>query len=172
MSGAIAGTFADFKLIRTRDVVQIVIEVPREKADTALAALGGLPKPGAEQWVALAPLNTAAVEHDRKAQAQSPAEPLERKPLSLASKVALTCAHGTFQKFLRRSHPRAWAKAADDARRVQGLSAHTDDIAAGTVRYICGVASRSEITPGSDADGIWRTLEADYHHWSRTGGAA
>lgn len=169
---AIAGTFADFKLIRTRDVVQIVIEVPREKADTALAALGGLPKPGAEQWVALAPLNPAAVEHDRRSQAQPPAEPLERKPLSLASKVAITCGELSFANFLRiGAHAQRWASWQDHAAGWQKPASYAD-VAALVVRDLCGVTSRSEITAGSGAEGVWRSLEADYHHWQRTGAAA
>src|SRR4051794_33494293 len=62
---AIQGTFADFKLVKTRRTVQIVIEVPIEQADQALAALGGLPQPAEEKWVAVARINGAAtfIEH-------------------------------------------------------------------------------------------------------------
>jgi hypothetical protein len=42
---ATQGTFSDFRLIKGRKVCQIVIEVPIEQADQALAALGGLPQP-------------------------------------------------------------------------------------------------------------------------------
>jgi hypothetical protein len=52
------GTFADFRLIKGRKVCQIVIEVPIEQADQALAALGGLPQPATEAWVAIARLET------------------------------------------------------------------------------------------------------------------
>jgi predicted metalloenzyme YecM len=53
------GTFADFRLIKGRKVCQIVIEVPIEQADQALAALGGLPQPMQQRygwpWPALRP---------------------------------------------------------------------------------------------------------------------
>jgi hypothetical protein len=52
------GTFADFRLIKGRKVCQIVIEVPIEQADQALSALGGLPQPATEAWVAIARLET------------------------------------------------------------------------------------------------------------------
>src|SRR3954466_2743835 len=52
------GTFADFRLIKGRKVCQIVIEVPIEQADQALAALGGFPQPATEAWVAIARLET------------------------------------------------------------------------------------------------------------------
>jgi hypothetical protein len=36
---AIKGTFSDFKLIKTRKLAQLIIEIPIELADSALAAL-------------------------------------------------------------------------------------------------------------------------------------
>ena len=51
------GTFADFKLIKSRSTAQLVIEIPIEAADAALLALGGVPLPGKECWVAIARLN-------------------------------------------------------------------------------------------------------------------
>lgn len=53
-------TFADFRLIKGRKVAQLVFEVAIEKADEALAALGGLPQPAEEKWVAIARLETKA----------------------------------------------------------------------------------------------------------------
>jgi hypothetical protein len=55
---ATQGTFSDFRLIKGRKVCQIVIEVPIEQADQALVALGGLPQPATEAWVAIARLET------------------------------------------------------------------------------------------------------------------
>src|SRR4051812_4591789 len=53
-------TFSDFRLVKGRKVAQLVFEVPIEQADQALAALGGLPQPATEAWVALARLETKA----------------------------------------------------------------------------------------------------------------
>ena len=52
----IAACFSDFRLVKGRKVYQIVCEVPMERANAALAALGGLPNPHYERWVAIAPL--------------------------------------------------------------------------------------------------------------------
>jgi hypothetical protein len=140
---------------------------PKDAAD-AFAMFG---KPGSP--AALARItNQAAVEHDRKAQAQPPAEPLERKPLSLASKVALVCNEMSFKQFLS-SGPFAkrWKHWRDESSRWDkpaGLS----DVAALVVRDLCGVSSRSEIVPGSAAEAVWQTIETSYHHWQRTGAAA
>lgn len=37
---AISGTFADFKLIKTRSVAQLVIEIPIEQSKKAIDAFG------------------------------------------------------------------------------------------------------------------------------------
>lgn len=39
--GAFKGTFSDLKLIKTRSVAQVVIEIPIEEADKALSPPGG-----------------------------------------------------------------------------------------------------------------------------------
>lgn len=52
---AVAGTFAEFRQVKTRGVLQIVVEVPIERAKGVLDLLG-FPQLGEEQWVAVAPL--------------------------------------------------------------------------------------------------------------------
>jgi hypothetical protein len=148
--------------------IRVVIDVEPTNRDAAFALFD---RPGAS--LAIARLSDgAAVEHDRKAQAQPPAELLKRKPLSLASKVALVCDEVSFQRFLQTGlYARRWSFWRDHA---AGWTkpALWSDIAALVIREICGVTSRSEITPGSDAERIWRSVEADYHDWQRTGAAA
>lgn len=58
---AILATFADFKLVKSRAVAQLVFEVPVEQADAALTALGGLPRADLERWAGIAPLDKTAV---------------------------------------------------------------------------------------------------------------
>lgn len=52
---AIQGSFADYKLVKTRSVLQLVIEVPVENQAEVFAALG-YPMPGEETHVAVARL--------------------------------------------------------------------------------------------------------------------
>lgn len=59
---AFKATYSDLKFIKTRNSVQIVLEVPREAASEALLVLGGMPNPAAETWVAVARLNNAEEE--------------------------------------------------------------------------------------------------------------
>ena len=58
---AIMGTFSNFKIVPTRKLVQVIIEIPIEKADEALRALGGIPMSDQERWVAI-----ARIESDEK----------------------------------------------------------------------------------------------------------
>jgi len=54
---AIQGTYADFKIVKTRSVAQMIIEVPLESANSVVEMFG-LPRPNEELWVAVAALHT------------------------------------------------------------------------------------------------------------------
>ena len=54
---AIDGSYADFKLVKTRSVCQLVVEIPIERAEEAIRKFG-IPQPGQEIPVALARLQT------------------------------------------------------------------------------------------------------------------
>ena len=56
--------YSDWKLIRTRATVQIVLEIPVERADAAYQVLGGMPVAGKEIWVAIARLSDDLPETD------------------------------------------------------------------------------------------------------------
>lgn len=51
----IAGTFADLKTVKTRSVVQMIVEVPIERAEEVVMMFG-FPQPGSEVTVAVARL--------------------------------------------------------------------------------------------------------------------
>lgn len=53
---AIQATFATYKFIQSRRVMQIILEVPMEHASHVTQALG-YPMPGVSTWVAVARLN-------------------------------------------------------------------------------------------------------------------
>ena len=147
-AAAIKATFSDFKLVRGRKVAQMIFELPLEQADAALSALGGLPRPDQETWVALARL-------DPKAIAAKPDEPVkERKrfaELPLPQQAGIRCADEDFWAFISgKSDTFGNVMSSDDAARL--------------VREWCGVQSRSELSmPGAAAR--WRKLEDDYQLW-------
>jgi predicted metalloenzyme YecM len=102
------GTFADFRLIKGRKVCQIVIEVPIEQADQALSALGGLPQPATEAWVALARLET-----------KERVVPLKPDNTKLSLEAALRCREPLFQRYMEVSNE---DEAAEAVRKSCGIS--------------------------------------------------
>jgi hypothetical protein len=123
---ATQGTFADFRLIKGRKVCQIVIEVPIEQADQALAALGGLPQPATEAWVALARLET-----------KQRVVPLKPENTKLSLEAVMRCREALFQRYLGASNE---DEAAEAVRSFCGVSSraglNTDPEAASAWRTL------------------------------------
>ena len=127
MKAAFTACYSDWKLIRTRATVQIVLEIPIEKADSAYQVLGGMPIAGKEIWVAVARLADDLPETDTNTddafgaatlaaigKARPPAsphgEPVTTQPekqrrrfssLPLPQQAALLCQEPSFWNFLR-----------------------------------------------------------------------
>lgn len=122
---AIQGSFADFKLVKTRKTAQIIIEVPIEQADQALAALGGLPQPATEAWVAIARLET-----------KERVQPI-RQDTKLSLEAVMRCRDPLFQRYLEVSNEE---EASETVRRTCGVPSraglNTDPEAAQTWRTL------------------------------------
>ena len=143
---ALRGTFSDFKLIRGRKCAQIVIEVPLEQADAALQALGGLPNPADERWVAVARLN-------HEAKQEKPAEQKERRrfnELPAASQIAIACQTDTFREYLSI---------------CKGVHLPGEESCDAWVKSFLGVQSKTEVVPGSEAFAKWTELHGSYQVW-------
>jgi hypothetical protein len=135
---AIQATFSDVKLIRSRKVCQLVLEIPLEQADAALATLGGIPQPHSERWVALARLNGYAPE---------PKPDKDRKrweDVKLSMQAGMRCEEKAFQTF---------------------MSAKDAEQCARSVRDYCGVDSRSGLNDNPSAAERWRDLDRSYQAW-------
>lgn len=154
---AFVGAYADWKLIKTRSVIQIVLEVPVEQADRAYQVLGGMPAPGAETWCAIARLvndsskPSIAVDPERM-QPDRPHSP--RKPVAadkkLAQQAGICCNDPVFWRFLTEVYTYAPASEPD---------------AAEAVRDLCGIGSRKELIPGSPAASQWMKIESRFTAW-------
>ena len=122
---AISGNFADIKLVKTRSVVQMVIEIPIERAKDVTDAFGW-PQPGSEIHVAVARLKTETVEKKRPP-AQSRAE--------LARRL---CGVADFQDYLKeRFYPgTSWQTLGNRYERASHW-----------VKLECGIQSKSELDP-------------------------
>lgn len=160
---AIAGEFADFKLVKTRSVAQIVIEIPIEEGEQAVRMFG-IPQPGKPVQLALARIvegkqteSEVVPDTDRSSSrhtgtnTKQAGERREWSSLSPATQAGIRCAEPRFQAFLRDKGFMASCATADDA--------------ATYVRFICGVDSRAKI--GKDRDSLvkWKELEGEYQAW-------
>jgi len=99
-AAAIAGTYSDLKLVKSRSVAQVVIEIPIEKAESFIAAFG-MPIPGKEQHVALALLKPSSTDKPgQSSQAAGPGKGRRRfDELPRSQQAALMCERVDFQKW-------------------------------------------------------------------------
>lgn len=170
---AFSAAYSDWKLIRTRSVVQIILEVPVEQADHAYSVLGGMPLSGEEVWVGVARLNMEAKEvmpdtaanarhnnvspasdtPDRAppARARTPVAPDKR----LAQRAGILCADPVFQRWLRETN---------SAMRIMNEGTG-EQRAAEIVRAKCGVKSRSEIIPGTPEAEAFDRMVSQFTAW-------
>jgi hypothetical protein len=160
---AIRGTYSDWRLVKTRGVVQIVIEVPLAESNIALEVLGGMPDAAKEQWVAIAPINpekevmsnqhpepSHAPERRDNARPGSEDPPARAKPWrdwTPAQQAGMRCNDPEFAAFLRETRPDDWHEAPDPA---------------DCVRLICGVESRSHLNRGGSPAFRWRELDNSF----------
>lgn len=169
---AIAATFSDFKLVKTRGQAQFVFEVPVERADAVLTYLGGLPKSGNEVWIGFARLEKAPETAGVAQQAERPicnrdvagsipavgTTHHERRPLSSlprSQQAAIACRDPRFV---------AWAIEGDESGAADEVSgpAALPEVAADHVRRQCGVSSRRELDANAEAGALWDALYARY----------
>jgi hypothetical protein len=165
---ALKATFSNLRLIPSRKVCQIWLEIPIEGADAALAALGGIPQPQSDRWVAVARLNNEAkngVTYGEFAQvvenayykthpeeaAKRTSEP-EENNTKLSLQAVMRCKELLFWRFL-------------NTQTVQPVEDETD--AAWVVRQLCGVESRSGLNTDPNAAALWRGLDAKFQAWKR-----
>ena len=179
------------KLSTTVDgTLRVVLDIePKNMAD----AIGLFSKPGAP--VAVARLtDSAAVAADHETAEQrsnhsaqgeadrfrvsegsrpasaSPAS--ERKPLPIASKIALTCRQPTFQAFLRQEPGilgTLWCDARNQAydNGVDKAAAQPHALAEAAVKKFCGVVRKRDIAESPHAVERWDMVLASYEHWQR-----
>jgi hypothetical protein len=160
-AAAFSAAYADWKLVKSRKVVQIVLEVAMEDSDAAYKLLGGMPNPAAETWVGVAKLNKKP---DR--------EQKERRrwnELPLSQQASIRCGEHAFQEFIRLH--------CDEAKRPDGIIQLKpgDDVndpvalAAAMLRTELGIESRKELNTNKTAASKWRELDGHYDLWCRSG---
>lgn len=159
---AIAGTYADLRQVKSRGVWQLVIDVPAEQVE-AMVDLFGMPRQDKPTHLAVARLkeppgtNGSAATQASAAPADPPHPPEglrvpggAKRERTLPEKVGMRCGNAYFQAWLM------------DHLGLQQDAAQTVDEIAEIVRQRCGVKSRTEILPGTEAAAKWLALETRF----------
>lgn len=140
----IKGEYADYRRVKGRKVLQLIIEVPLEEAPRVHAALGE-PNPGESTWVAVALINLSK-------SALNGVEDMQPKR-KLSQQAGILCNDSLFQAYLSNELNRYCGTAED---------------AACLVRELCDVESRSEFDRDDKAAARWRNLKSDFEAWRMT----
>lgn len=135
----IQGTYADFKIVKTRNVAQFIVEVPLEQANAAVNVFG-LPDPTSEKWVAIAMLNEHVIERNESA----------TKAIQVAG---MLCREAQFGKFLR-DHL--------GMREVEPMNSQS--IADG-LRALLGIKSRTEMHDQPETVVAFNRIKGEYDKW-------
>lgn len=140
---AIQGCYADYRRVKGRAVLQLIIEVPIEQAPLVHQAFGE-PDPQGSTWVAVARLQKATEKHQPDVPSDAPRAARRFSDLPPAQQAGIICNEPVFAAFLREEmeHPNA-----DPAM---------------FVRWYCNVKSRSDITADNPR---WIDLRTKYLSW-------
>lgn len=148
--------YHDLKTVKTRNSLQIVLEMPIE-ALTDVVSLLGAPSSAESVWVVLARLRELPVDLPNE-EAPAQIEPPSDKPPTRLSQIAgIISNEGAFATFMR------------DAKGY----AHTLEPAE-ALRLFCGIESRRELddTMNSSARANFMSLKSEYEAWLRCDGVA
>lgn len=148
---AFTGTFSDIRSVKTRGVVQLIIELPIEKAAEVIAAWG-YPQPASEIPVAVARLSTAAASAPPSVAGTSGGGEFRKwDEMPMSQQAGIRCNEPSFRAFLNHKYGTPQSDIQPDQ----------------AVRGLCQVQSRSEIIRGTPAGDRWHDLDVQFQNWKR-----
>jgi hypothetical protein len=167
----VRASYADFRLVKTRSMFQVVLEGPIEQAEDFVTAFG-LPIPGSERPVALALLKTEGGDAPLARLSPSPpacdAAPVAEQSassggaprrrwsdLSASQQCGIRCAEKEFQEWLYRQ---TWG----DATPQHATPEEWEEWAATDVRVRCNVITRRELDTDDFARARWLAIDVAY----------
>lgn len=151
MNAVIQGSFADYRRVKTRSVMQLIIEVPIEQGIQAVGVLGE-PVPGTEIPVAIARLVPGAgTSSDSPIKTSLPEAGDRAKNYTAAAK--LLAKDKSFHAFINGST--SMPDATSDEYIEQCIEGH------------CDVNSCSQIKDGTEAGRKFARLYAEFQEWQR-----
>ena len=134
----IQGTYADFKIVKTRNVAQMIVEIPLESAQEAINIFG-VPNPSVEQWVAIAVLHSNVVQRNEDA-------------VNAIKQAGMLCKSESFGKFLQ-------------AKFVPEVTPEQPESIADGLRKVLGIKSRTEFHQNDDARIAFNRIKGEYDQW-------
>lgn len=151
---AFRATFSDMKLVKTRQVVQLIFEIPLSDFDAAYEVLGGMPNPSNDRWFGIAAIKGSQAKEGpaNPDQALSPKPgrvPRDWRDIPPSQQAGIRCEEPIFGAFLREQYADEWHEAPD---------------AADCVRLICAVDSRAKLNDGPSRV-IWHQLDEQFQAW-------
>lgn len=146
---AIQASYADYRRVKGRKVLQLIFEVPLEQAPQVHDVFGE-PMPDGSTWVGIARIDPNAKAEPVKA------EKPQRKwgELSRAEQAGIACTEMRFWRFL-------------SDRAQNKITISNADEAATAVRSICNVCSRAILDNSQTAALAWDSLYSDFQFWLR-----
>lgn len=156
---AFKAAYSDWKLIKTRGVVQVVMEIPLAEADAAYDVLGGMPNPANEVWFGIAAIDPQA-EKESKATARTPARlqpdketagaKRDWRAVPFAQQAGIRINEPAFAAYLREQHSKEWRETED---------------ADSCLKFMFGIASKRELQTNHKAAALWHQLDTAYAAW-------
>lgn len=145
---AIQASYADYRRVKGRKVLQLIFEVPLEDAPKVHDVFGE-PMPDGSTWVGI-----ARIDPNAKAEPVKAEKPKRQwGELSRAQQAGMACAEKGFQRFLSERHRTNMLDSADGAAEL--------------VRQECLVHSRAELDKLPLAGKQWDRIYSDYMTWLR-----
>lgn len=140
---AIMGTFADLRSVKTRSVLQMIIEVPIEQAARVIEVFG-FPQPGREIPVTVfRPAETEAV----AVKAGEPKSKTPFKDLRASQQAVLLCKDVVFLQWLEK---KCFRSLGDEQETASAL------------RHALGINSRAELDSDARATRLWRAMLEEF----------
>ena len=134
------GTYSDYKLIKSRNVVQIGIEIPIEQAEE-FVSMFGMPKPDTEKWVAIAGLNEEIINKNETI-------------VKTIQQAGMICKDKNFGNFLMQE------------KKMIGIIPNDDETIAKALRALLGIKSRTDFHTDNNAVVAFNRLKSEYETWT------
>lgn len=148
---AFRAVYADWKLVKTRQTVQIIFEVPLQDADAAYEVLGGMPAPATERWFGIAALRGSEPAKPQPVVDKPPAgAKREWRDLPPSQQAGIRIGEPAFAAYLRENHADEWHETGD---------------ADACLKMILRIESKTELKTDPKRMMLWRQLDDHYQAW-------